>query len=173
MFALRSPVTRTLAVALVGIFLAAGHADARAGRGGFGFGSRGARTFAGAAGHAHRAHACPADPALDDAAAEPRASTSRHGGPNVAQPARPGFFAGRGGFFGGLLGAGLLGMLLGYGMFGGLGGLGSILGLLLQVGAGRDPGAAGDPLVPAAQPAGLRGRFGAGPAAAPRRVPPA
>ena len=51
----------------------------------------------------------------------------------MAQPARPGFFSGRGGFFGGLLGAGLLGMLLGYGMFGGLGGLGSILGLLLQV----------------------------------------
>ena len=44
MFALRSPVTRTLAVALVGLFLAAGHAEARAGRGG-GFGSRGARTF--------------------------------------------------------------------------------------------------------------------------------
>ena len=55
-------------------------------------------------------------------------------GPNLGQPARPGFFAGRGGFFGGLLGAGLLGMLLGYGMFGGMGGLGSILGLLLQIG---------------------------------------
>ena len=51
----------------------------------------------------------------------------------MAQPARPGFFSGRGGFFGGLIGAGLLGMLLGYGMFGGLGGLGSIIGLLLQV----------------------------------------
>ena len=51
----------------------------------------------------------------------------------MAQPARPGFFSTRGGFMGGLLGAGLLGMLLGYGMFGGLGGLGSILGLLLQV----------------------------------------
>ena len=51
----------------------------------------------------------------------------------MAQPARPGWFSGRGGFFGGLLGAGLLGMLFGYGMFGGLGGLGSILGLFLQV----------------------------------------
>jgi predicted lipid-binding transport protein (Tim44 family) len=40
----------------------------------------------------------------------------------------------RGGFMGGLLGAGLFGMLLGYGFAGGLGGLGSILGLLLQVG---------------------------------------
>jgi predicted lipid-binding transport protein (Tim44 family) len=46
---------------------------------------------------------------------------------------RPGFFSTRGGFLGGLVGAGLFGMLLGYGLFGGLGGLGSILGLLLQV----------------------------------------
>jgi predicted lipid-binding transport protein (Tim44 family) len=42
-------------------------------------------------------------------------------------------FSTRGGFMGGLVGAGLLGMFLGYGLFGGLGGLGSILGLLLQV----------------------------------------
>ena len=52
----------------------------------------------------------------------------------MAQAARPGMFGNRGGFFGGLVGAGLIGMLLGYGLFGGLGGLGSILGLLLQIG---------------------------------------
>ncbi len=42
-------------------------------------------------------------------------------------------FSNRGGFFGGLVGAGLIGMLLGYGLFGGMGGLASILGLMLQV----------------------------------------
>ena len=57
-------------------------------------------------------------------------------------PERPavgpaGFFANRGGCFGGmmagLLGAGLFGLLFGSGLFGGLGGLASILGLALQV----------------------------------------
>ncbi|MBK3423876.1 TIM44-like domain-containing protein, partial [Methylobacterium ajmalii] len=39
-----------------------------------------------------------------------------------------------GGFFAGLLGAGLLGALIGGGFFGGLGGIASFLGLLIQVG---------------------------------------
>ena len=41
----RSPFARAIIVAVAALFLAAGHAEARAGRGGFGFGSRGARTF--------------------------------------------------------------------------------------------------------------------------------
>jgi predicted lipid-binding transport protein (Tim44 family) len=133
MFALRSPVTRTLAVALVGISLAAGHAAARAGRGGFGFGSRGARTWQ--APPVTRTAPTPSQPIQRSTTPQPSPGVNQPPlGPNLGQPARPGFFAGRGGFFGGLLGAGLLGMLLGYGMFGGMGGLGSILGLLLQIG---------------------------------------
>ena len=130
MLALRSTFTRTLVVAVVGLFLAAGHAEARAGRGGRLRQPRRAH-LPGAPADPHRAHAGAADPALDHAAAGP--------GGNQTAP-RPGWrsrrapaSSHRGGFFGGLLGAGLLGMLLGYGMFGGLGGLGSILGLLLQV----------------------------------------
>ena len=131
MFALRSPVTRTLAVALVGLFLAAGHAEARAGRGG-GFGSRGARTFQ--TPPPTRTAPTPAQPIQRSTTPQPSPGVNQAAPrPGVAQPARPGFFSGRGGFFGGLIGAGLLGMLLGYGMFGGLGGLGSIIGLLLQV----------------------------------------
>jgi predicted lipid-binding transport protein (Tim44 family) len=72
-------------------------------------------------------------------------SVTQPGNPGVNQAVRPtaaargpaGFFANRGGFFGGmmagLLGAGLLGLLFGSGLFGGLGGLASILGLLLQL----------------------------------------
>ena len=132
MFALRSPVTRTLAVALVGLFLAAGHAEARAGRGGFGFGSRGARTFQPPP--PTRTAPAPAQPIQRSATPQPSPGVNQAAPPpGLAQPARAGFFSTRGGFFGGLVGAGLLGMLLGYGLFGGLGGLGSILGLLLQV----------------------------------------
>jgi predicted lipid-binding transport protein (Tim44 family) len=131
MFALRSRWSRALAMALVGLFLAAGVAEARAGRGG-GFGSRGARTFQ--TPPPTQTAPIPAQPIQRSTTPQP----SPRGGqaaprPGVAQPARPGFFSTRGGFFGGLLGAGLLGMLLGYGLFGGLGGLASILGLLLQV----------------------------------------
>ena len=127
----RSRVSRVLVLAVIGLFLGAAQADARAGRGG-GFGSRGARTF----------QAPPATPTAPAPAQPIQRSTTPQPGPGVnqttprpgvAQPARPGFFSTRGGFFGGLVGAGLLGMLLGYGLFGGLGSLASILGLLLQV----------------------------------------
>ena len=131
MFALRSPVTRVMALAVIGLFLAASQADARAGRGG-GFGSRGSRTWS-----------QPAPTPTAPQAAQPiQRSTTPQQAPGVnqaapragaAQPARSGFFGNRGGLLGGLVGAGLIGMLLGYGLFGGLGGLGSILGLLLQV----------------------------------------
>jgi predicted lipid-binding transport protein (Tim44 family) len=126
---------RLLAVAATALILAASAAEARPGRGGAGggFGSRGARTY----------EAPPATATAPRAAApiERSATPQQPARPGVAQPGaqRPlaqqaGPFGRRGGFMGGLLGAGLVGMLLGYGLFGGLGGLMSILGLLLQVG---------------------------------------
>jgi predicted lipid-binding transport protein (Tim44 family) len=127
----RSTFARAAIVAVAALVLAAGHAEARAGRGG-GFGSRGARTWQAPA-PTHTAPT-PAQPIQRSTTPQPSPGINQAAPqPGIAQPARPGFFSGRGGFFGGLLGAGLLGMLLGYGLFGGLGGLGSILGLLLQV----------------------------------------
>ena len=116
---------------MIGLYLAAGHADARAGRGG-GFGSRGSRTWS--APPPTRTAPQPAQPIQRSTTPQPSPGVGQSApSPGMAQLARPGWFSGRGGFFGGLLGAGLLGMLFGYGMFGGLGGLGSILGLFLQV----------------------------------------
>lgn len=118
----------SLAIVLAATLLMADVADARAGRGG-GFGSRGGRSFQ--------------PPPITRTAPREAAPLQRQqdAGPSVNQPqaARSGAaaprqgLAGRGGFFGGLLGAGLFGMLLGYGLFGGFAGLGSLLGLLLQV----------------------------------------
>jgi predicted lipid-binding transport protein (Tim44 family) len=127
----KKPLARGLVVAVAALLLAAGQADARAGRGGGGFGSRGSRTF----------QAPPATPTAPRPAAPVDRSVTQPGptvNPGFQRPAGPmaprgGFFSTRGGFMGGLLGAGLFGMLLGYGLFGGLGGLGSILGLLLQL----------------------------------------
>jgi predicted lipid-binding transport protein (Tim44 family) len=127
----KKPLARALIVAVAALFLAASQADARAGRGGGGFGSRGSRTF----------QAPPATPTAPRPAAPIDRSVTQPGqtaNPAFQRPASPtaprsGFFSTRGGFMGGLIGAGLFGMLLGYGLFGGLGGLGSILGLLLQV----------------------------------------
>jgi predicted lipid-binding transport protein (Tim44 family) len=116
---------RAVVVLAAAFTLVASSVDARAGRGGFGFGSRGARTF----------EAPPATPT----APRPAAPIERSATPQPARPAasaavqRPAMAAPRGGFMGGLLGAGLFGMLLGYGFAGGFGGLGSILGFLLQV----------------------------------------
>ena len=127
----RSRVSRVLALAVIGLFLAAAQADARAGRGG-GFGSRGSRTWS--APPPTQTAPQPAQPIQRSTTPQPAPGVNQTAPrPGVAQPARPGFFSTRGGFFGGLVGAGLLGMLLGYGLFGGLGGLASILGLLLQV----------------------------------------
>ena len=125
----------TLAMALAAVVLMADVADARAGRGG-GFGSRGARSFE--------------PPPVTRTAPRETAPLQRQQAPgqtanpsqtaNQAQATRPAAaatarpsLASRGGFFGGLLGAGLIGMLLGYGLFGGFAGLASFLGLLLQM----------------------------------------
>ena len=133
MISSRSRFGRAAIMAIAALFLAAGHAEARAGRGGSGFGSRGARTFDAPA--ATRTAPTPSQPIQRSTTPQPTPGVNQpQAGPGMAQLARPGLFGNRGGFFGGLLGAGLLGMLLGYGLFGGLGGLGSILGLLLQIG---------------------------------------
>ena len=126
-----STLIRCLAMAVVGLFLAADYAEARAGRGG-GFGSRGARTFQAPPPTATAPK--PAQPIERTTTPQPAlGATQGTAAAGAAQAARPGLFSTRGGFFGGLVGAGLLGMLLGYGLFGGLGGLASMLGLLLQV----------------------------------------
>jgi predicted lipid-binding transport protein (Tim44 family) len=119
------------AIATVFIFVAADHADARAGRG-FSGGSRGTRTFS-------------APPATNTAptAAAPiqRSMTQPNAASTVGQATRPGVAGGGlfgGGMLGGLaagfIGAGLFGMLFGHGLFGGMAGFASILGLVLQIG---------------------------------------
>jgi predicted lipid-binding transport protein (Tim44 family) len=110
--------------------LVAGVADARLGRGGGGFGSRGARTFDA--------------PPITQTAPNPAGPINRSQIPQgqfqnrptvppagqAAQPRRFGFGTG---LVAGLFGAGLLGMLFGSGFFGGLAGIGSFLGLLIQI----------------------------------------
>jgi predicted lipid-binding transport protein (Tim44 family) len=124
----RSRVMVALAAALV---LAGSAAEARVGRGGGSFGSRGARTYT----------APPATRTAPEAAAPIQRSQIPNQGPNVTRPgapapnvAQPRRFGFGTGLMAGLFGAGLLGMLFGHGFFGGLGGLASIFGLLLQIG---------------------------------------
>jgi predicted lipid-binding transport protein (Tim44 family) len=119
-------VVLSLALPLV---VAVSSADARVG-GGFGSGSRGARTFS-----------APPSTSTAPGTAQPFNRTfTQPGTPGLGSPARGGGFfntPGRsllGGLAAGFLGAGLLGMLFGGGMFGGLGGLSSIFGLILQIG---------------------------------------
>jgi predicted lipid-binding transport protein (Tim44 family) len=117
-----------LAAALV---FAGSAAEARVGRGGSSFGSRGSRTYT----------PPPATRTAPDAAAPIQRSQIPNQGPNVTRPgtpspnvAQPRRFGFGTGLMAGLFGAGLLGMLMGNGFFGGLGGLASIFGLLLQIG---------------------------------------
>jgi predicted lipid-binding transport protein (Tim44 family) len=125
------PLIALCAVAAAFVLIAAGDADARAGRGGS-FGSRGGQSFK---------PAPPTNTAPNAVRPMERSVTPQPGG-SPAAAARPGFnpggFIGRpgfmGGLFAGLLGAGLIGMLFGHGLLGGLGGLASMLGLLLQIG---------------------------------------
>jgi len=115
------PMLAFVAVAAVLVCLAA-EADARVG-GGLSFGSRGMRTFT-----------PPAATQTAPYGASPIQRSMTQPGQTAPTGAgwfgRPGLF---GGFFGGLFGAGLLGLLFGYGLLGGFGGFGSILGLLLQL----------------------------------------
>lgn len=103
-------------------------AEARVGRGGGSFGSRGDRTWS----------PPPATNTAPGTAAPMQRSQVPNQGPAINRPAQPGTVAqprrfGTG-FMAGLFGAGLLGLLFGAGFFGGLAGLASVLGLLLQIG---------------------------------------
>jgi predicted lipid-binding transport protein (Tim44 family) len=118
-----------IAVALMSVLMTADVADARAGRGG-GFGLRGSRSYQ--APPATRTAPREAAPLANQQQAGP--ALGQQAQPRATAPglSRPSPFGSRG-FFGGLLGAGLLGMFLGYGFFGGLGGLASMVGMLLQL----------------------------------------
>jgi predicted lipid-binding transport protein (Tim44 family) len=119
-------------IALAATLVFAGSAaEARVGRGGGSFGSRGARTWSapqstptapGTASPIQRSQVPNQGPALNRPGAP---------APNVAQPRRFGFGTG---LMAGLFGAGLLGMLFGNGFFGGLAGFASVIGLLFQIG---------------------------------------
>lgn len=118
-------------VLAAGLIFAGSAAEARVGRGGGSFGSRGSRTYT----------PPPATRTAPDAAAPIQRSQVPNQGPNVTRPgtpapnvAQPRRFGFGTGLMAGLFGAGLLGMLMGNGFFGGLGGLASIFGLLLQIG---------------------------------------
>ncbi len=108
------------------VFASIGDADARR-AGGFGFGSRGTRTFQ--APPITRTAPAPAAPLDRTMTTRPQTNAPY----NAQQPLgaqRPGLFGGFGrSMIGGLIAGGLLGMLLGHGFGGGFG----FLGLLLQV----------------------------------------
>jgi predicted lipid-binding transport protein (Tim44 family) len=131
MINLASRRSRIMMVLAAGLIFAGSAAEARVGRGGGSFGSRGARTYT----------PPPATRTAPDAAAPIQRSQVPNQGPNVTRPgtpapnvAQPRRFGFGTGLMAGLFGAGLLGLLMGNGFFGGLGGLASILGLLLQIG---------------------------------------
>ncbi|TGD96570.1 TIM44-like domain-containing protein [Methylobacterium nonmethylotrophicum] len=121
-----TPFTRgrrtALAVGLAALMaVAATPGEARPGSGSS-MGSRGSKTFS-----------APPPTATAPGAPAPMQRSMTQPGPQMGAPAAPQRRFG-GGFFAGLLGAGLLGALIGGGFFGGLGGIASFLGLLLQVG---------------------------------------
>ncbi|MGI6246272.1 MAG: TIM44-like domain-containing protein [Pseudochelatococcus sp.] len=123
---------RVLAAFAAALFLTAGVAEARVGKGSS-FGSRGSRTQSAPAPTNTAPTAAPIQRSTTPQAAT--AAQAPRPGAQAAQQ-RPGFFGGGfgGALMGGLLGAGLFGLLSGAGLFGGMSGLGSILGLLLQIG---------------------------------------
>ncbi|MGV6876131.1 Tim44 domain-containing protein [Pseudochelatococcus sp. B33] len=124
---------RILAAVAAALFLTAGIAEARVGRGGS-FGSRGTRTYSTPA----PTNTAPAAAPIQRSATPQPApgAATRATQPNAVAQQRPGLFGGGFGaaLMGGLLGAGLFGLLSGAGLFGGMSGLGSLLGLLLQIG---------------------------------------
>jgi len=124
---IRNVTALFLAAALA---LAPALAEARAG-GGKSFGSRGSRTF----------QSVPATPTAPTVRPIERRATQEQTQPTASRPApaQPGapspFFQRNpflGGLFGGLIGAGLIGLLLGHGLFDGALGFAGLLGVLLQ-----------------------------------------
>jgi predicted lipid-binding transport protein (Tim44 family) len=116
-----------IAIVAAAIAMLASSADARIG-GGVSSGSRGTRTFSAPPSTSTAPSASP----MQRSVTQPGSSTST---PGMARSggffSRPGLM---GGFFGGLLTAGLLGMMFGHGFGGGLGGFFSFIGLFLQLG---------------------------------------
>lgn len=109
----------------VTVFASIGEADARR-AGGFGFGSRGTRTFQ--APPVTRTAPAPAAPIERSMTPKPQ-TNAPYAGQQPAGAQRPGLFGGFGrSMIGGLVAGGLLGMLLGHGFGGGFG----FLGMLLQ-----------------------------------------
>ena len=115
------------AITSLGLALAPGIADARAGFG-KSFGSRGGMTWS-----------APPSTSTAPLGAQPM---QRSITPNAASPAYGAGSAARGfgarsgfgtGLMGGLVGAGLVGLLLGHGLWGGMMGFGGFLGFLLQI----------------------------------------
>ena len=111
------------AIAALGLALAPGLADARAGFG-RSFGSRGGMTWS-----------APPSTSTAPYGARPmqRSITPSTPSPGYSSPAyspRSGFASG---LVGGLIGAGLAGLLLGHGFWGGMMGFGGLLGFLLQI----------------------------------------
>ena len=113
------------AIVALGLALAPGFADARAG-GGRSFGSRGGMTWS-------------APPSTSTApygaqpmqrSFTPSTSSPGYGAPAYGYGTRSGFTSG---LMGGLIGAGLAGLLLGHGFWGGMMGFGGFLGFLLQI----------------------------------------
>ena len=113
------------AIVALGLALAPGFADARAGFG-RSFGSRGGMTWS-------------APPSTSTApygaqpmqrSFTPSTSSSGYGAPAYGYGTRSGFTSG---LMGGLIGAGLAGLLLGHGFWGGMMGFGGFLGFLLQI----------------------------------------
>ncbi|GJD47653.1 hypothetical protein OPKNFCMD_0361 [Methylobacterium crusticola] len=115
----RTAVAFSLA-ALMAVAATAG--EARPG-GGSSMGSRGSRTYS-----------APAPTATAPGSVAPMQRSMTQPGSPMGSPAAAPQRRFGGGFFAGLLGAGLLGALIGGGFFGGLGGIASFIGLLLQVG---------------------------------------
>ncbi|WP_029010640.1 Tim44 domain-containing protein [Azospirillum halopraeferens] len=135
----RSKRTRAIsaAAAALVVALAAGVADARAGRSS-NLGSRGDRTYqAPPPTTTAPSTAAPVQRSATQPGTQPGAAQTAAPRPGAAAPATGGFFS-RGGFMGGmmggLIGAGLIGMLMGGGFFSGLGSLAGMLGFLLQIG---------------------------------------
>lgn len=113
------------AIAALGLALAPGLADARAGFG-RSFGSRGGMTWSAPPSTA----TAPRGAQPMQRSVTPNASSPAYGAGAPAYGTRSGF---RSGLMGGLIGAGLVGLLLGHGFWGGMMGFGGFLGFLLQI----------------------------------------
>ena len=115
------------AIAALGLALAPGLADARAGFG-RSFGSRGGMTWSAPPSTSTAPYG--AQPMQRSFTPNPSSPGYSYGAPAYGYATRSGFTSG---LMGGLIGAGLAGLLLGHGFWGGMMGFGGFLGFLLQI----------------------------------------